>query len=74
MSVLKIHKVLSALPGTPEADALYLIRTGSGFDLYATDDTGAIAYKSNVDVSGLITISTEAPINPSLNQLWFDIS
>lgn len=51
MSTLKTHKVLSALPGTLEPDAVYFVRTGAGIDVYVTDSSGLIAYKHN-DTTG----------------------
>lgn len=47
MATLKIHKVLSALPGTLEPNAIYFVRTGAGIDVYVTDSSGLIAYKHN---------------------------
>lgn len=47
MALFKIHKVVSALPGALESNCLYLVRTGIGFDLYATDSTGSIAHPLN---------------------------
>jgi hypothetical protein len=47
MSLLKVHKVISALPSPLEADSIYIVRVGAGFDMYVTDTTGAIAYASN---------------------------
>jgi hypothetical protein len=49
MAVFKAHKVVSALPDPLEADALYYVRAGAGFDVYLTDTTGAIAYAQNVE-------------------------
>jgi hypothetical protein len=45
----KIHftKVVANLPGTLTPDTMYLVRTGAGFDLYASDTTGSIAYLAN---------------------------
>lgn len=47
MAVLKVEKVVSALPGTLAANTIYCVRVGAGFDLYVTDTTGAIAYQVN---------------------------
>ena len=47
MSTFKVHKVVSALPAQLQADAVYLVRVGVGFDLYVTDSTGQIAHKVN---------------------------
>lgn len=43
----RAHKVVSALPATLEADAVYAVRVGAGFDLYITDSTGSIAHAAN---------------------------
>lgn len=47
MANLQAYKVVSSLPGTLAADAIYAVRVGSGFDLYITDSTGLIAHKAN---------------------------
>jgi hypothetical protein len=44
---IRFCKEVSALPATLAANTLYLVRVGTGFDLYATDSTGAIAYTQN---------------------------
>ena len=43
----KVHKVVSALPGTLQPDAVYAVRVGVGFDLYIADSTGTVAHKVN---------------------------
>lgn len=45
--VMKVEKVISALPGTLDPDTIYLVRTGPGFELYVSDTTGAISYEPN---------------------------
>jgi hypothetical protein len=47
MAVIKFAKVVSTLPNPIVADTIYLVRTGSGFDIYTTDTTGSIAYTTN---------------------------
>ena len=47
MALLKTFKVVSVLPGTLAADAIYAVRTGVGVALYVTDTTGAVAYALN---------------------------
>jgi hypothetical protein len=48
MGLLKAHKVVSALPDPLEADAVYFVRVGSGFDLYVTNSLGTVvAYALN---------------------------
>lgn len=49
---VRFHKVVSALPSPLEKDGVYLVRTGEGFDLYASDSTGTIAHKVNTEASG----------------------
>lgn len=44
---LHIHKVISALPDPLEPDAVYAVRSGSGFDLYVADSTGTFAHRHN---------------------------
>lgn len=71
MADFKIHKVVSALPGTLEADTIYLVRTGSGFDLYVSDTTGSVAYKVNpnqtwTSAGGGLVYFTPNPVGGSL--------
>lgn len=47
MGTIRFAKVVSSLPGTLDPDTLYLVRVGTGFDLYASDATGSIAYPVN---------------------------
>lgn len=52
-----LHKVVSALPGTLERNSLYLVRAGTGFDLYATNDAGTIvAYGLNPTGSAAVSV------------------
>lgn len=44
---MQIGKVVSTLPGTLEADTIYMVRVGAGYVQYVTDSTGTVAYKSN---------------------------
>lgn len=45
------HKVVSALPGTLEANSIYYVRVGSGFDMHITNDSGTIvAYRNNTSI------------------------
>jgi hypothetical protein len=50
MAVIKFSKVVSSLPGTLDPNTAYLVRVGSGFDLYVTDSTGSVAYQTNVPI------------------------
>lgn len=49
MSASRAHKLVAALPDPLEPNALYLLRAGAGFDLYASDQTGSVAHKLNAD-------------------------
>lgn len=60
MATFKVSKVLSALPGTLVAGMVYLVRVGTGFDLYATDSTGTIAYKQNAQGVAYTSVKTAA--------------
>lgn len=44
---LLVQKVVSSLPSVLTPHTLYLVRVGTGFDLYMTDSTGRIAHKIN---------------------------
>ena len=46
-SVLRVEKVVSALPGILEPDTIYAVRVGAGFDFYMSDTTGAAAHRIN---------------------------
>ena len=47
MAVLRVSKVISALPVILEPDTIYYVRVGAGFDQYVTDSTGAVAFTQN---------------------------
>jgi hypothetical protein len=68
------RKEVAALPVILEANTLYFVRVGEGFDLYLSDLTGAIAHKVNSgDGSGGNTDLeefTEDPENPRPGQQW----
>jgi hypothetical protein len=49
MATIRFAKVVANLPATLEPNTLYLVRVGSGFDLYASDMTGSVAYLINKD-------------------------
>lgn len=57
MAVFKIEKVIGSVPATIEANCLYLVRTGVGFNLYASDATGSIAHSLNGGSGGGITFA-----------------
>lgn len=47
MPVFKIDKVVAALPTPLDADTVYAVRTGVGYDLYISDNTGSVAHALN---------------------------
>lgn len=47
MARLILNKVVSTLPSL-EANTVYFVRTGNGFDLYVSDSTGSIAHTLNL--------------------------
>ena len=48
MAQLRTHKFVASLPAELEADAIYYVRTGAGFDQYVTNHSGTIvAYPVN---------------------------
>ncbi|MCQ4311694.1 hypothetical protein NAV33_07270 [Pseudomonas stutzeri] len=48
MAKLLIHKVVSSLPAELEADSVYFVRVGAGFEIYVTNGSGTIVpYPSN---------------------------
>jgi hypothetical protein len=54
--VMKVEKVIAALPGTLDPNTVYLVRAGAGFDIRVTDQTGSTAHVLNTEggVSGPI--------------------
>lgn len=53
VSLVKFHKVVASLPENIDPNSIYFIRTGTGFDLYASDATGQVAHKLNIPETGL---------------------
>ena len=47
MSTIRFAKVVGSLPATLQPNTMYLVRTGTGFDLYCSDATGSIAHPIN---------------------------
>ena len=41
------RKVVATLPDPLEPDTLYFVRTGGGFDIRLTDNTGSTAHRLN---------------------------
>lgn len=53
MSTLKAQKVVAALPAVLEADTIYLMRVGTGYDQFVTNHSGTIvAYPMNQTAGG----------------------
>ena len=48
MPALSIRKDISSLPATLAPDTVYYVRTGFGFEIYVSDNSGTVAYKANV--------------------------
>lgn len=48
MANIKHHKFVASLPAVLEADSIYFVRVGSGYDQYVTNHSGQIvAYPMN---------------------------
>lgn len=48
MSSVLHHKYVGSLPGELDADSVYYVRSGAGFDIYVTNATGTVvAYPLN---------------------------
>ena len=52
MALISVYKVVSSLPSSLDSNALYLVRTGAGFDFYVSDSTGSVAYQINSSGAG----------------------
>ncbi len=53
MSAFRAYKLVAALPDPPELNALYLLRTDAGFDLYVSDQISSVAHKLNAAAGGV---------------------
>ena len=75
MSAFRAHKLVAALPDPLEPNALYLLRAGAGFDLYASDQTGSVAHKLNADEgtggTGGFTPASQSAANAAY--IYFDL-
>lgn len=66
MAQVKHHKCVAALPAELEADAIYYVRAGAGYDQYVTNSAGMIvAYPLNAPSAaasffGLVTVIASA--------------
>lgn len=48
MAIVQHHKFVASLPSTLEANSIYYVRAGAGFDLYVTNASGTlVAYPLN---------------------------
>ena len=62
MAQMKFHRV-NALPGTPEADAFYMVLNGNYAETYVTSSTGVAKMIGNTDMIQAIVNSTIAGTN-----------
>lgn len=70
MANIKHHKFVASLPAVLEADSIYFVRVGSGYDQYVTNHSGTIvAYPMNrpTKVPVLLNGGISAFINLSVN-------
>ena len=56
MALISVYKVVSSVPASLDSNALYLVRTGTGFDFHVSDSTGSVAYQINSSAAGLSNI------------------
>lgn len=69
MSKVLHHKVVAALPAPLEADSVYYVRKGSGFDMYVTNGAGIVtAYELNSS-AGIAAIIRPVPESPLSGEL-----
>lgn len=74
MALVKHHKVVAALPPTLEADSIYYVRAGAGFDIYVTNGAGAIAaYPLNASGAAQGFFRTEPITATSSGQTSFTV-
>jgi hypothetical protein len=69
---IKFEKAISSLPAILNPDSVYAVRVGEGIDLYVSDMTGNIAFKSNspgvasTSTAGIVKVDgTTVTINTS---------
>lgn len=58
MSTYRITKAVASLPAVLVPNTIYAVRVGTGFDLFVSDMTGAVAHALN-GVAGTLLWSTE---------------
>jgi hypothetical protein len=67
MANFKVYKSISAIPTPYEANAIYFVRVGLGFDLYMADSTGTNVFKSNEPTVPELTTSITYNPNGTVN-------
>jgi hypothetical protein len=65
-SPIRFEKAIAALPAVLTPNTVYVVRAGAGVDIYVSDLTGAIAYKTNS--AGYSSASSP----PSDANIWFN--
>lgn len=74
MAQVKFHKFVAALPAELEADAIYYVRAGAGFDIYVTNSSGTVvAYPLNVGGAGQGFFRTEPISATATGQTVFTV-
>lgn len=52
VTIFHPQKVTGGLPATLTPNAIYFVRVGAGFTIYASDATGSVAYPINQEGGG----------------------
>lgn len=74
MAQVKFHKFVAALPAELEANAIYYVRAGAGFDTYVTNSSGTVvAYPLNVGGAGQGFFRTEPITATATGQTVFTV-
>lgn len=70
---LKVYKSIVSLPSTLEPNSVYAVRGGEGFDLYVSDLTGSIAYKTNTPKEEkAVTLYQDGVLQPTIGTIrWY---
>jgi hypothetical protein len=71
---IKFYKTVVSLPDTLEANTMYAVRVGEGFDFYISDLTGSIAYKTNpVESEKTVTLYQDGFLVPTVGTTrWYN--
>jgi len=72
MANFKIDKVIASLPPSLAPDTMYAVRVGTGFDLYITDNTGAIAHKINAGMAQEVYVQETRPATTGSPWIWWE--